>query len=110
MRFNRLQNILLPELKKKIETHKGLTVFAKNRAQFEGWLKVELVDILQKHFPDVEPEKGFVDISFDNWLIELKTINTNYKYPEARELIKPITDNIDGIIDDIILLPIKKEV
>jgi len=57
MKFNKLTKIILPQLKRKISNHGGLAVFAKNRSKFEGWLKVELVDILSGVVRDVEPEK-----------------------------------------------------
>ena len=108
MNFNNLQGLIMKELRDKIENHKGLTIFAKNRAKFEGWLKVELVNILQKQCPDVEPEKELVDISFKDWLIELKTVNTNYKYKGVPYKTRPITENVKGVIEDIKQLRKKK--
>ncbi len=38
---------ILNELVKRIEEKEGLSIFARQRSKFEGWLKVELVDILK---------------------------------------------------------------
>lgn len=79
----------------------GLTKFAYRRAKFEGWLKVELIDILvQKNF-EALPEIGLIDVSFDKVGIELKTINTNIRYPDVINTIRPITKNIQGVNQDI---------
>ena len=68
------------ELIQRIKDSRGLAVFAKRRAKFEGWLKVELIDILIKRgFGNVVPEAGLVDVSFGDVAIELKTVNTNYR-------------------------------
>ena len=90
------------ELIQRIQASKGLGVFAKRRAKFEGWLKVELIDILCKNGVDgVVPEAGRIDVSFDDVAIELKTVNTNYRDGIAENLVRPITKNIRGVIKDI---------
>jgi hypothetical protein len=90
------------ELVKRIQASKGLAVFAKRRAKFEGWLKVELIDILLKNgVKDVVPEAGLVDVSFGEVAIELKTVNTNYRDGIADNLIRPITKNVEDVIEDI---------
>jgi len=53
MEFEELSVLIFNEIKPKLETHLGLSLFAKERAKFEGWLKVELCDSLLKHFNDV---------------------------------------------------------
>ena len=99
--FEKLSQIIFSELKPKLESNQGVSNFAKERAKFEGWFKVELCDSLAKYFQDVAPEKGRVDITFENWGIELKTINTNYRYPNVKKKTRPITMNTQGIINDI---------
>ena len=42
-----------------------------------------------------------IDITFDDWAIELKTVNTNYRYENVRNKKRPITQNIQKIIKDI---------
>lgn len=84
-----------------MENHLGLANFVKVRSKFEGWLKVEICDILAEKFDDVYPEKERIDISFDNWLIELKTINTNYRFNEVDKKHRPISKNIEGVLEDI---------
>jgi hypothetical protein len=101
MDFEKLGNLLFNELKPKLESHQGLSIFAKERAKFEGWLKVELCDILSKHFTDVCPENNRTDITFDDWAIELKTVNTNIRYDGVKNKTRPITKNTQGVVDDI---------
>lgn len=79
----------------------GLTKFAHRRSKFEGWLKVELIDVLVQKGFDALPEVGWIDVSFDKVGIELKTVNTNIRYPDVINTIRPITKNIQGIIQDI---------
>ena len=101
MEFEDLSRVVFDELKPKLEHHKGLSIFARERAKFEGWLKVELCDSLTKHFDDVTPEKERIDITSGNWAIELKTINTNIRFKNVRDKSRPITKNTQGVIDDI---------
>ena len=89
---------------RKIKRHKGLEKFATKRSKFEGWLKVEFVEILINQNYEVAPEINKIDIIFNQSAIELKTINTSYKYEGAEKKSKPITKNVKGIIDDIVAL------
>ena len=94
--FNYLQN--------KIAVHKGLSVFAKERSKFEGWLKVELTNYFAENGYSVIPEKEHIDIVVNNRIaIELKTVNTSYKGNESelKNKTRPITLNIEEIIKDI---------
>ena len=43
--FENIWKIVCNELVPKLEQSQGLKVFAYNRSKFEGWLKVELVDV-----------------------------------------------------------------
>lgn len=101
MRYEELAKIIFNEIKPKLENHQGLSIFARERAKFEGWLKAELCDSLSKYFRDVAPEIHKIDVTFHNWAIELKTINTNYRYKNVEIKTRPITKNIQGVIDDI---------
>lgn len=82
-----------------IEIHEGLAIFCRNRAKFEGWFKVELLNQLEHLEPSPEIDRH--DIVFDNCAIELKTVNTSYRYDSAIPKTRPITKNIEGIINDI---------
>ena len=98
-----------------IAHHKELVTFAKQRAKFEGWVKVELCGILKEILGNdlqVKLEKYYklhkvhIDIVFkgsDNkdYAIEIKTINTSYRYPDVIKKTCPITENIKGLISDI---------
>ena len=44
--FENLSKVILDKISSRLENHKGLKIFAIERAKFEGWLKVELLDIL----------------------------------------------------------------
>ncbi len=97
MDLTEFKSIINDDLLKKIKQSYGLAVFANKRSRFEGWLKVELVNILIQKGKNAFPEVDRVDIVFDDILgIELKTINTNYNFNG-----KPITDNVNSIIKDI---------
>ena len=85
----------------RINTSSGLTKFAQRRAKFEGWLKVELIDVLVKEGKNALPEIGRIDVSFDDVGIELKTVNTNIRYVNVINTTRPITKNIKGVVEDI---------
>ncbi|USS40458.1 hypothetical protein NF865_09160 [Thermococcus aggregans] len=101
--FEKLAEVIFKDIIPKLENNIGVAVFCKERAKFEGWLKVELCESLLKHFPTliIIPEKDRIDITFDDWAIELKTINTNYRYEDVKNKHRPITKNIQGILEDI---------
>lgn len=98
MEFEVLARLIFGEIKPKLENSQGLSIFAKERAKFEGWLKVELCDSLSKFSKEVTPEKDRIDITFENWAIELKTFNTNYRYENVKNKTRPITKNTQGVI------------
>jgi len=104
MDVEKLIKIIFTELKNRLESSKGLSVFAHERAKFEGWLKVELCDVLSAYVSSIIPEKLRVDVTFDDWLIELKTVNTNVRYSNVKNKHRPITKNIQGVIDDVLKL------
>jgi hypothetical protein len=101
MTFDELWTILADEIPSKINAHKGLNYFVKNKAKFEGWFKVEICNILSEHTDNIIPEKDRIDIVFDDWALELKTANTNYRYANIEKKTKPITKNINSILKDI---------
>ena len=101
MEFEKLSKLIFADMKPKLENNQGLSPFAKERAKFEGWLKVELCDSLSKYLTDIAPEKDRIDVTFDDWAIQLKTVNTNIRYPCVKNKHRPITKNVQGVIDDI---------
>lgn len=101
MEFEDLAKLIFNEIKPKLENNQGLSIFAKERAKFEGWLKVELCNSLSKYFKDVAPERNRIDVTFENWAIELKTVNTNIRYENVKNKHRPITKNTQGVINDI---------
>lgn len=101
----KLRSLLLPLLVERMEQHKGLAIFAKNRSKFEGWLKVEVIDILEGlGYGNVLPEKDRIDVTFDGCAMELKTCDTNYQYDGVRKMIRAITQNVNEIIKDLKVL------
>jgi hypothetical protein len=88
-----------------------LRIPIRQKAKFEGWLKFELAHYLEEiGMENVEVEsKVFyrqerADISFFNnrqpYSLELKTPNTNWKLKGVNENCRPITKNVQSIIDD----------
>ncbi len=74
MTLQKLYNLTADSIVQRIQTSAGLTKFAYRRAKFEGWFKVELIDILAQQEYDALPEIGRIDVSFDNVGIDLKTV------------------------------------
>lgn len=101
MTFDELSKLLEAEIPKKISQHKGLDIFVMLRSKFEGWLKVEICNILSNYTDKIFPEKDYVDIVVDNWAIELKTVNTSYKVDGVDSKTKPLSKNINSVIKDI---------
>lgn len=88
-----------------------MRIAIRQRAKFEGWLKFELANRIEKlGFDEVELEtkldrkRDRPDISFlkefDFYRIELKTCNTSWKVDGISKKGKPISSNIKGIISD----------
>jgi hypothetical protein len=101
MDFEELSQFIFRSVIPKLENNDGLPIFAQERAKFEGWLKVELCATISKYSREIVPEENRIDVTFDNWAIELKTVNTNIRYNNVKNKHRPITNNIQGIIDDI---------
>ena len=101
MNFDELFEAVSLSLADTMKARKSIDIFASNRAKFEGWLKAETIEILSEYTSDVVPEKDRIDITFDDWALELKTCNTSYVYLGVVNKTRPITMNVDGIIDDI---------
>ena len=66
MKFESLAQLIFNNMVPKLEGNNGLFIFAKERAKFEGWLKVELCESLSKYFSTIIPEKDRIDVVFDN--------------------------------------------
>ncbi|MEM1971192.1 MAG: hypothetical protein QXK74_07300 [Candidatus Nitrosocaldaceae archaeon] len=101
MNYEQLAKIIFDEMKPKLENNNGLSIFARERAKFEGWLKVELCESLSKYFSDIIPENKRIDVTFDKWALQLKTINTNIRFANVENKSRPITMNTQGVIEDI---------
>jgi hypothetical protein len=87
-----------------------LSIALRQRAKFEGWLKFELAAHAVKSGAEnvvVErplPGGDRSDVSFDwnglSYDVELKTPNTNWRMPGVPNLTRPITKNLQSIVDD----------
>lgn len=107
MTFKKLHQLIFRKLPILIKEHSGLAVFARERAKFEGWLKVELCNIFaneERGYENTFPEMDHIDVVFQDWAIELKTINTSYRHEGAINKTCPTTKNVKDVIDDIIAL------
>lgn len=101
MSIQELYDLLIDDIVQKISQSHGLQQFANRRAKFEGWLKVTVIDILVQKGYNALPEIGFVDVTFDDVAIELKTVNTNISYENVVQVNRPITKNTASVISDI---------
>jgi hypothetical protein len=83
----------------------------RQRAKFEGWLKFELAErALAAGSLNVELEASLpsgnskCDLAFTSrgirYFVELKTPNTNWRMPGVVKVHRPITNNVESIIDD----------
>ena len=81
--FDELWEIFEKEIPNKILKNNGLSIFAVNRAKFEAWLKVEIIDTLDKNNIISIPEQDRIDIVIgkNDWAIELKIVATTPKTP-----------------------------
>jgi hypothetical protein len=89
-----------------------VAVAVRQRAKFEGWLKFELAAYAAlKGASDVTVETSLgneagtrSDVTFlfqgSRYDIELKTCNTNWRMEGIRNLTRPITKNVSGIVID----------
>ncbi len=92
-----------------------LQIPLRQRAKFEGWLKFELacyLDQIGMRSVEVESQGSFrrdrTDIAFfkddDPYRLELKTPNTNWMIPGVNSSGRPITMNIQSIVNDALKL------
>jgi len=101
MTAQELLDLTSQDLIDKINLNKGLNQFAFERSKFEGWLKVELIDVLLNKEILAKPEIDRIDVSFKDTAIELKTLNTSYRYDDVKNKTRPITKNIASVLKDI---------
>lgn len=82
-----------------------LTIHVPQRAKFERYLQAVLSLRLKKRFGDTEIEYPLAgkhaDIYANETYIELKTPNTSYRFSDIVNKTRPITKNVQSIIDDI---------
>lgn len=98
-----------------LKQHESLLAIAvRQRAKFEGWLKFELAAHAERQgaasvqveatYTDPAAGQARSDLAFDfdglHYDIELKTPNTNWRLPGVQSKIRPITQNINEIIQD----------
>jgi hypothetical protein len=88
-----------------------MALAASQRAKFENWLKFELAACAAKQGAGelaLEPPSGpgsRADLGFTykrhRYYIELKTVNTNWRMEGVQSKTRPITKNIQGVVDDV---------
>jgi hypothetical protein len=93
-----------------------LDIPLRQRAKFEGWLKIELAAGLAEQGWRTRLEQPYTiadgrhcradvavwpDVESDKLLIMLKTVNTNFRFDGVEPAARPVTMNFDGLIDDI---------
>jgi len=105
MDFEEIWDKIVECLIPKLEKNEGLYIFARRRAKFEGWLKVELCEMLYKN-NDISVETVVnngkrIDITFTDWAVEIKTANTSYKYENVEWVNESLSYNVKSIIKDI---------
>jgi len=109
------RSLVVTILKNRVEI---VRMACQQRAKFEGWLKFELASVLVSTsgfsnviLEDSYQSNGRSDISViyerEKWFIEMKTANTNWRADGLENLTRPITRNMDGIIEDIEILKLK---
>ncbi len=101
MDFEKLTGIIFDGLAPILENHRGAQLFARERAQFDDWLKVELCRVLAEAGHEPEPDKGKVEIAVDVWALEARTINTNIPCEGAKNKKLKASKNVDALIKDI---------
>ena len=79
MTTQELFDITATKIIRKIRKNTGLSQFAVERSKFEGWLKVELINILNENELLAKPEINRIDVSFNDIFIELKTVISEQK-------------------------------
>jgi hypothetical protein len=90
----------------------ALSIALRQRAKFEGWLKIELAHALEDRGASVSLEAGVPGTRYradvratlpgpEEAYIMLKTVNTNFRFSGISSLTRPITKNIRGVIEDV---------
>ncbi|MBQ4434120.1 MAG: hypothetical protein II894_08200 [Bacteroidales bacterium] len=99
--FNAIDGIIKKGLK-------SISLPFKQRAKFEGWLKIELAAELSKKFNDTRIEPSYphktqssADIFSNNYYIELKTVDTDCPYSNTVDGRKRFSNNITLVLKDI---------
>ena len=101
-------------IKTVLEAHpQVLKIALSQRAKFEGWLKMELAAIaetggaigLQLEAPISDAKNASrADMAFTlddtRYVVELKTPNTNWRLSGVQSKTRPVTKNIQSIVED----------
>ncbi|MHB8844767.1 MAG: hypothetical protein ACYC7L_08445 [Nitrospirota bacterium] len=99
---------------KVLEAHSDVLAIAlRQRAKFEGWLKLELAATAAQHgcvsveletpLPSNKGERADIGFSLngEKFYVELKTPNSNWRFAGIENRTRPITKNISSIIEDV---------
>lgn len=91
-----------------------LAVALRQRAKFEGWLKIEFAHLLEQRGCRVTLEAGtptdrgrvvadlLVEVpGLAPALVMLKTNNTNFRFPDVASGTRPVTKNVEATAQDV---------
>ena len=103
---------MMDALREILTKRKGVVWLAvKQRAKFEGWLKLELAHALKEAgLTDIRLECQYVgkkraDLAFrfedGRCFIELSMCNTNWRVEGVESATRPITKNVEHVLKDI---------
>lgn len=78
--FDTLSALISESLGKILQGKRILNIYAKNRQSFEGWLTIELIEILSDlGYENLKPETvSYIDICSDDIALEIKIIKTGW--------------------------------
>ena len=102
MEFDKLAGLILDGLTPRLQSHMGLTAFARERTDFAGWLIVETCRVLLDADLQPELETHKLDLAFGDWALNVRTLTTNFSHPKAPPVKRPTTRNVDGLTKDIL--------
>lgn len=102
MEFEKLAGLLLDGLTHRLQSHTGLNVYARERSDFAGWLVAETCRVLLDANLQPELEAHKYDLAFGDWVINVRTLTTNFSHPKAPPVKRSTTRNVEGLTKDIL--------
>jgi hypothetical protein len=101
MEFRKLAQVLFDGMLPVLESHSGVKSFAMQREKFDGWLTVELCRVLVQFGTHPNLSDKVVDVTFGNWALDVRTVNTNIPHEgctaKGRHIKKEMDELTKGI-------------